>query len=279
MRPVLENGLVALQVDLNEVHVELFASKEQHMMQLYCSRYLNNAYRFYWKLMGLCYANPSFSQLGKVLTKIALEGARVLLCTPDWGTTGEHAHCRRPLDRMTVGRTELPNGPIYVPKDSQEIMPAPDWDSFLSIVDGSLNPVPVSDLNQVVLKELMAESTGLTLLDLKKRSDYSSVTTTSGECSDEQETSAVSKPLADADDRLRDIASAIPPADPETVTLKHSAFLAQLLRDEVDLGWLVTTSKHSQVRARRLWPMRRFNAWTSTWTHPCATQVYWRAGV
>ena len=42
VRPVLENGLAALQVDLNE-EVELFASKEQHMMQLYCSRYLNNA--------------------------------------------------------------------------------------------------------------------------------------------------------------------------------------------------------------------------------------------
>ena len=80
-----------------------------------------------------------------------------------------------------MGRTELPNGPIYVPEDSQETMPAPEWDSFLSIVDGSLNPVPVSDLDQVVLKELMAENRGLTLLDLKKRSEYSSVTATSGE--------------------------------------------------------------------------------------------------
>ena len=35
--PVLENGLAALQVDLKEVQVELFASKELHMMQLYCS--------------------------------------------------------------------------------------------------------------------------------------------------------------------------------------------------------------------------------------------------
>ena len=52
------------------------------MMQLYCSRYLNNAYRFYWRSMGLCYANPPFSQLAKVLTKIALKGARVVLCTP-----------------------------------------------------------------------------------------------------------------------------------------------------------------------------------------------------
>ena len=126
VRLVLKNGLVALQVDLNDVQVELFASKDQHMMQLYFSWYLNNAYRFYQKSMGLCYANPPFSQLAKLLTKIALEGARVDLCTPDWGTTGEHAYWRRLFDRMTVGRTELPNNPIYVPEDSQETMPAPN---------------------------------------------------------------------------------------------------------------------------------------------------------
>ena len=195
LRPVLETGLAAMQVDLNEVQLELFASKEQHMMQLYCSRYPNNAYRFYCKSMGLCYANPRFSQLAKVLTKIALEGAGVVLCTPDWGTTGEQAYWRRVLDRMTVGTTELLNGPIYVPEDSQETMPAPEWGSFLSIVDGSLNPVPVSDLNQVVLKELVAKNRGLTLLDLKERSEYSLVTTTSAESSNEQETPAVSKSL------------------------------------------------------------------------------------
>ena len=80
--PLLGTPENAGVVDLNEVQVELFASKEQHMMQLYCSRYLNNAYRFYWRSMGLCYANPPFSQLAKVLTKIALKGARVVLCTP-----------------------------------------------------------------------------------------------------------------------------------------------------------------------------------------------------
>ena len=62
------------------------------MMQLYCSRYLNNAYRFYWRSMGLCYANPLFSQLAKMLTKIALEGARVVLYSPDGDTTGENAY-------------------------------------------------------------------------------------------------------------------------------------------------------------------------------------------
>ena len=54
--------MAPLQLDLNEVQVELFASKEQHMMRLYCSRYLNNAYRFYWRSMELCYANPLFSR-------------------------------------------------------------------------------------------------------------------------------------------------------------------------------------------------------------------------
>ena len=77
--------MAALQVDLNEFQVEFFASKEQHIMQLYCSRYLNNAYRFYWRSMGLCYANPRFSPLAKVLTKIALAGVRVILWYPRLG--------------------------------------------------------------------------------------------------------------------------------------------------------------------------------------------------
>ena len=40
----------------------------------------------------------------------------------------------------------------------------------------------------------------------------------------------------DADDQLSGIASSIPPVDPSCVELKHSAFLAQLLLEEVDLG-------------------------------------------
>ena len=156
-------------------------------------------------------------------------------CTPKWGTAGEHAYWRRLLDRMAVGRTELPNGPIYIPEDSQETMPAPEWGSFLSIVDGSLNPVPVSDLNQEVLKELMAENCGLTLHELRKRSEYPSITTTSVESYDEMETPTVSPPLANADEHLSEIASAIPPVNPEVLTLKHNAFLGQLLMEEVDL--------------------------------------------
>ena len=162
-RHVLENGLAALQVILDEIQAELFASQQQHIMQLYCSKQLNNAFRFFWKAMGLAYANPPFSLLAKVLTKIAYEGGRVVMCTPDWGCSGEPAYSRRMLDLMTVGRVQLPDGPIYVPEDSDTAMQAPEWASFLSIVDGSLNPVPLCDLDQVLLKEVMAENRGLTL--------------------------------------------------------------------------------------------------------------------
>ena len=51
--PFLENGLAALQVDLNEDQVELLASKEQQMILIYCSQYPNTAYRFYWRVMRL----------------------------------------------------------------------------------------------------------------------------------------------------------------------------------------------------------------------------------
>ena len=132
--------------------MELFASQQQHIMQLYCSKQLDNAFRFFWKAMGLAYANPPFSLLAKVLTKIAYEGGRVVTCTPDWGCSGEHAYWRRMLDRMTVGRVQLPDGPIYVPEDSDTAMQAPEWASFLSIVDGSLNPVPLCDCNRPYLR-------------------------------------------------------------------------------------------------------------------------------
>ena len=178
--------------------------------------------------MGLAYANPPFSLLAKVLTKIACEGGRVVMCTPDWGCSGEHAYWRPMLDRMTVGRVQLPNGPIHVPEDSDTDMQAPEWASSLSIVDRSLNPVPLCDLDQVLLKEVMAGNRGLTLSDLEKQSpEHLSATFTGCESPDGYLEPAAVK--GDADDQLSEIASTIPPVDPSLLELKHSAFLAQLL--------------------------------------------------
>ena len=233
-RHVFENGLAALQVTLEEIQVELFASQQQQIMQLYCSKHSNNGFRFFWKAMGLAYAHPPFSLLAKVLTKITYEGGRVVMCTPDWGCSGEHAFWRRLLDRMTVGRVQLPDGPIYVPEDSDTAMQAPEWASFLSIGNGSLNPVPLFDLDQVLLKVVMAKNRGLSVSDLKIQSpEHLSATLRGCESPDAYlEPAAVKE---DADDQLSEIASTIPPVDPSYVELKHSAFLAQLLLEEVDL--------------------------------------------
>ena len=129
---------------------------------------------------------------------------------------------------------QLPDGPIYVPEDPDTAIQAPEWASFLCIVDGSLNPVPLCDLHQVLLKEVMAENRGLTLSDLKERSpEQLSATLTGCESPDgDLEPAAVKE---DADDQLSEVASSIPLVDPSCVELKYSAFLAQLLLAEVDL--------------------------------------------
>ena len=156
------------------------------------------------------------------------------MCTPDCGCSVEHAYWRRMLDRMTVGRVQLPDNPIYVPQHSDIAMQAPEWASFLSIVDGSRNPVPLCNLDQVLLKEVMAVNRGLTLSDLKKRSpEHPSATLTGCESPDgDLEPAAVKET---ADDQLSEIASSLLPVDPGCVEVKHSPFLAQLLREEVDL--------------------------------------------
>ena len=121
-------------------------------MQLCCLRNLNNAYHFHWRSMGWRYANPPFSQQAKVSTKIALEAARVVLCTPNCGSTGGHAYWRRLLDRMTAGRTELPDGPMYVPGDCQETMPTLEWGSLV-LLRGWVGSTPPPPSGAKVLEE------------------------------------------------------------------------------------------------------------------------------
>ena len=86
----------------------------------------------------------------------------------------------------------------------------------------------------MLLKEVMAENRGLTLSDLKNRSpEHLSAALTGCESPDGYlEPAAVKE---DADDQLSEIASTIPPVDFICVDPNHSAFLAQLLLEEVDL--------------------------------------------
>ena len=78
---VLDQGLKELGYSGEDLSVELFASDKQHVLDLYCSKGKNCCYKFYWPSVGRAYGNPKFSELGKVLTKVALERS-IWSCVP-----------------------------------------------------------------------------------------------------------------------------------------------------------------------------------------------------
>ena len=71
--------------------IDLFASYRHHQLPRYYLAYADdstalgqNAFAYVWN-SGVClYANPPWTLIGRVLTKIAEDGSRVLLVTPHW---------------------------------------------------------------------------------------------------------------------------------------------------------------------------------------------------
>ena len=112
---VLDQGLKELGYSREDVSVELFASDKQPVRDLYFSKGKDCSYKFYWPSFGMAYGNRRFSELGKVLTKVALERSRMVLCSPDWGARGGNEYWRTLLDRLTISSFRLPNEAIYLP--------------------------------------------------------------------------------------------------------------------------------------------------------------------
>ena len=114
-KDVLVQGLSELGYSIEDLTVELFASDKQHVLDLYCSKGSDCCYKFYWLTMGMTYGNPRFSELGKVLTKVAYERSRLVICTPDWGAVGDNQYWRELLEKLTLTTTPLPDEAIYIP--------------------------------------------------------------------------------------------------------------------------------------------------------------------
>ena len=166
---VLDQGLKELGYSREDLNVELFASNKQHVLDLYCSQGKSCCYKFYWPSLGMAYGNPRFSKLGKVLTKVALERSRMVLCSPDWGAHGGNEYWRTLLDKLTLTPIQLPDDAIYVPLGRKTPMGKPGWGSMLSVVDGGLAPVPWEDLDAAMVQEVQRESSGYTLDVLKNQ--------------------------------------------------------------------------------------------------------------
>ena len=76
---VLDQGLMELGYFREDLNVELFASDKQHVLDLNCSKGKTCCYKLYWPSFGGAYGNPRFSELGNLLTKVALERSRMVL--------------------------------------------------------------------------------------------------------------------------------------------------------------------------------------------------------
>ena len=165
LRKVLDQGLKELGYSREDLSVELFASNKQHVLDLYCSKGKNCCYNFHWPSFGMAYRNPRFSEPGKVLTKVALECSRTVLCSPDWEAHGRNEYLRTLLDRLTISSVRLPDEAIYLPLGRKTPIEKPGWGSMLSVVDGGLTSIPWEDLDSTLVQTIQRESDGLTLGD------------------------------------------------------------------------------------------------------------------
>ena len=164
---VLDQGLKELGYSREDLRVQLFASDKQHVLDLYCSKGKNCSYKFYWPSFGMAYGNPRFSELGKVLTKVALEHSCMVLCSPDWGAHGGNKYWRNLLDRLTISSVRLPDEAIYVPLRRKTPIGKPGWGSMLTVVDGGLTSIAWEDLDPTLVQAMQRESDGLALGNVK----------------------------------------------------------------------------------------------------------------
>ena len=235
---VLDQGLKELGYSREDLSVELFASDKQHVLDLYCSKGKNCSYKFYWPSFGMAHGNHRFSELGKVLTKMALECSRMVLCSPDWGAHGGNEYWRNVLDRLTISSVRLPDEAIYVPLGRKTPIGKPGWGSMLSVVDGGLTSIPWEDLDPTLVQAIQRESDGLALGDLKDRLRPQDAveTTPGGDDYVVTDTNAPNSPChvpvpdGVSECGLSELPGSIPPDD-ET---EHEAFFVQTCVEEVE---------------------------------------------
>ena len=120
--------------------IELFAWKQNADSQFYCNRKDNSAFWYHWgwlqRWMQL-YANPRFSQLLRVLVKVAIDRAGLVLVVPErkkWESKG--TKWKVLLERLTVSKIILPDLPMYSQEGSEKNLPKPSWRTCLYLLDG-----------------------------------------------------------------------------------------------------------------------------------------------
>ena len=116
---------------------DLFASATHKQLHRYYSRTPDptalgtNALSFDWQAESAPYANPPWSLIPQVLSKIVADEVRLMLVVPEWP--------RAPwfkLFRRLVERQFRVDGPLYLTDDGK-LRPAPRWATVIAVVDGA----------------------------------------------------------------------------------------------------------------------------------------------
>ena len=115
----------------------MFASATHKQLHRYYSRTTDPktlgtvALSFDWQAESAPYANPPWSLIPQVLSKIAADEVRLMLVVPEWP--------RAPwfkLFRRLVERQFRVYGPLYLTDDGK-LLPAPRWATVIAVVDGA----------------------------------------------------------------------------------------------------------------------------------------------
>ena len=85
---IRQDALCELEVSKTSVSVDVFANHKNFQESNYLTRE-NSAWRYDWSKLtpnenDFLWANPPFSQLAKVVTKLCLEPTKMILVHPDW---------------------------------------------------------------------------------------------------------------------------------------------------------------------------------------------------
>ena len=164
----------------------------------------------------------------------------MVLCSPDWGAHGGNEYCRTLLDKLPLTSIQLPDDAIYAAPGRETPIRKPGWGSMLSVVDGSLAPLPWENLDPAMVQEIQRESSGYTLDVLKDQlRPRDAVQTTPG--GDEYVVSDTVAPNSPCHVRNRYVVSEcglseLPSSIHSDDETEHDAFFVQTCVEEVENG-------------------------------------------
>ena len=135
-----KRSLQELEVPKQKINIDLFANHNNNQESMYCTRQ-NNAFWYDWSELSndgdeVLWANPPFSQLDKVLTKIAMEeNCKMVIVTPNW----QGDYWMRILEKLSLKQMCLPaRAPVYKGDWDKKPLPPPQWETLVTFIDTSL---------------------------------------------------------------------------------------------------------------------------------------------